>query len=452
MGRLTDKITSFLTLGGEKVRKITGTSPAQRTRKPVVLSRDKHPISRKYIDRDALKVLYRLHNHGYQAYLVGGSVRDFLLGKKPKDFDVGTDASPREIKRLFGNSLIIGRRFRIVHIRFKGNKIIEVTTFRRKTDDEASNGDAPTIRDNTFGTTREDAFRRDITINGLFYNIADFSIIDYVGGLRDLEDGIIRIIGDPKVRFSEDPVRMIRVIRHAARTGFTISESTSSAIKEMYDKIGLCPPARIGEELLKDLKSGKSKESFRLFSEYGILKVLFPSIQESIDKGKITEEFLLSSLGLLDALIGSKRELSTPFLFSVPMFPAAFALADEAKNKKDGGYLDIPQLIQRHLVEYSRQIGISKKNIDTMKQLFYLTWKMLKLIERGSSPFHLRKKVRNPEVFELLGLVSRAYGHFPDATWPPANDNSDPIRRLLRPPAGHRSRRRRQRKPVKNSP
>lgn len=452
MGRLTDKISSFLALGGEKVRKITRTSPDQRTQKPVVLSRDKHPISRKNIDLDALKVLYRLHNHGYLAYLVGGSVRDFLLGKKPKDFDVGTDASPREIKHLFGNSLIIGRRFRIVHIRFKGNKIIEVTTFRKKTEDDASNGDAPTIRDNTFGTPREDAFRRDITINGLFYTIADFSIIDYVGGLKDLEDGIIRIIGDPKVRFTEDPVRMIRVIRHAARTGFTISESTSSAIREMSEKIALCPPTRIGEEILKDLKSGKSRESYRLLKEYGILKVLFPSTQESIDKGKVTENFLLSSLELLDALIDSKRELSIPFLFSVPMFPAVFALADEAKNKKDGRYVDIPQLIQRHLVQYSRQIGISKKNIDTMRQLLYLTWKMYKLIEKGSPPFHLKKKVRNPEVFELLGLVTRAYGHFPDATWPPANDNSDPIRRLLKPPVRHRDRRRRYKRPYKNSP
>lgn len=452
MGRLTEKISSFLALGGEKVRKITNTSPAQRTESPVILSRDKHPISRKYIDRDALKVLYRLHNHGYLAYLVGGSVRDFLLGKKPKDYDVGTDASPREIKRLFGNSLIIGRRFRIVHIRFKGNKIIEVTTFRRKTDDDTSNGDSPTIRDNTFGTPKEDAFRRDITINGLFYNIADFSVIDYIGGLKDLDDGIIRIIGDPKVRFIEDPVRMIRVIRHAARTGFAISDFTSSAIKEMYDKIALCPTSRIGEELLKDLKSGKSKEAFKLFSEYGILKMLFPAIREFIDKGKITEEFFLSSLGLLDALVDSKGELSTPFLFSVPMFPAVFALAGEAKNKKDGRYLDIPQLIHRHLVESSRQIGVSKKNIDIIRQFLYLTWKMFKLIERGSPPFHLRKKVRNPEVFKLLGLITRAYGYFPDATWPPANDNSDPIRRLLRPPAGHRDRRRRNRKPFKNSP
>jgi len=306
----------FVKAKGRRVRSEGKPLPTPKT---VILSRDKHPISRKNIDQNALKVLYRLHNHGYKAYLVGGSVRDLLIGRKPKDFDIGTDATPREIKRLFANSLIIGRRFKIVHIRFKGNSIIEVTTFRKKSEEEKSQKGLPTLKDNTFGTSVEDAFRRDLAINGLFYNIADFTVIDHVGGIKDIEDGIVRVIGDPEERFTEDPVRITRAIRHSARTGFTIEKETERAIRKMSDSIALCSSHRIQEEILKDLRSGYSKEAFRLFREYGILKVLFPYICESIENTDITEEMVLKALGLLDNLVISGVEPSVPFLLAVPM-------------------------------------------------------------------------------------------------------------------------------------
>src|SRR5262245_48494043 len=177
---------------------------------PRVRPRSQHPISRKQIDPDALKVLYRLSGAGHKGYLVGGSVRDLLLGRVPKDFDIGTDAHPSALRRLFRNCRLIGRRFRLAHILFPGGKVIEVATFRRRP--EPVDPDAPELlmtSDNTFGTPREDALRRDFTVNGLFYHISDFSILDYVGGLEDLEAGLIRTIGDPDIRFREDPVRML---------------------------------------------------------------------------------------------------------------------------------------------------------------------------------------------------------------------------------------------------
>src|SRR4030043_1557088 len=198
---------------------------------PITIHRADHPISRKNIDEEALKVLYRLHHHGFLAYLVGGSVRDLLLEKVPKDFDVATNAHPHEINSLFKNSRIIGRRFRLVQVFFKGRKIVEVSTFRSRSEfEEIETEEGEIIRTDSFGTPADDALRRDITINGLFYNIADFSIIDYVGGITDLEQRVIQTIGDPDERFEQDPVRMIRVTRHAARTGFSIESQTYQAI------------------------------------------------------------------------------------------------------------------------------------------------------------------------------------------------------------------------------
>src|SRR5688572_23742182 len=218
-------------------------------REPVIVPREQHAISRKQIDPDALKVLYRLHQNGFLAYLVGGSVRDLLLGRRPKDFDIGTSAHPYQVKRLFRNCWIIGRRFRLAHVRF-GTKTIEVATFRRQLSAEevaAAEAQPPPTpipveghgrgqadhllhRDNTFGTPEEDAFRRDFTVNALFYDIASFSIIDYTGGLDDLNARVMRCIGDPVERFQEDPVRMLRAVAMAARLNFAIDPPIDAAI------------------------------------------------------------------------------------------------------------------------------------------------------------------------------------------------------------------------------
>jgi poly(A) polymerase len=224
---------------------------------PVILSRPDHPISRKLIDSDALWIMNRLRREGYLAYLVGGAVRDLLLGHEPKDFDVATNARPTEIRHLFRNSRLIGRRFRLAHVFFrrKGEpeKVVEVSTFRSLNKREEGAEDLPPddldLTASVFGTPEEDAWRRDFTVNGLFYNLDDFSVVDHVGGLRDLEAGLIRIIGDPDERFGEDPVRMLRAMEFAVRLGFRLEESTAEGIRRSAPRIGESSPARLREEL-----------------------------------------------------------------------------------------------------------------------------------------------------------------------------------------------------------
>ena len=261
---------------------------------PRILSRPEHIISRKNIDPEALKVLYRLKNHGFLAYLVGGGVRDLLLGRRPKDFDVSTSAHPQQVRKLFRNSFIVGRRFRLVHVRF-GRKVVEVATFRRASEPE--DGDTLIRRDNTFGTPEEDAFRRDFTVNALFYDIANFSVIDWVAGLGDLEARVIRTIGDPGVRFREDPVRMLRAIALAARLDFHVDPDTAEAIRFLRGEIVRSSLARILEEFYKILRQGQSRRTFEMLHEYGLLAYLLPEAHRAIDDGG---RALFDSLDRLD--------------------------------------------------------------------------------------------------------------------------------------------------------
>src|ERR1700722_19237711 len=308
---------------------------------PRIVPREEHSISRKDIDPDALKVLYRLRQGDHVAYLVGGGVRDLLLGRKPKDFDIGTSAHPYQVKKLFRNCWIIGRRFRLAHVKF-GSKVIEVATFRRQVaageeivqdgvpapvhrpvpqpdepivlDEyapsasrrdaapgaaplERDRGDHPDHlihRDNTFGTPEEDAFRRDFTINALFYDIATFSIIDYVGGLEDLRSGIVRAIGDPEVRFREDPVRMMRAVALAARLDFTIDQPVLAAIHVHRHEIARSSPPRLLEEYYKILRGGSSERTFRELAKLGLIEPVSAELHHG------AAESLWQSLNALD--------------------------------------------------------------------------------------------------------------------------------------------------------
>jgi poly(A) polymerase len=284
---------------------------------PRIVPRGEHPISRRDIDPDALKVLYRLRQFHHVAYLVGGSVRDLLLGRRPKDFDIGTSAHPYQVKKLFRNCWIIGRRFRLAHVKF-GPKVIEVATFRRQVapgeevvqdgvpapDPTTPEGEQLIHRDNTFGTPEEDAFRRDFTINALFYDIATFSIIDYVGGLGDLRAGIVRSIGDPDVRLREDPVRMLRAIALAARLDFTIEPSLVAAIRAHRREIAKSSPARLLEEYYKILRAGSSEKAFRGLADVGLLEPISSELHHG------AADPLWRSLAALDAY--RRRFDSTP--------------------------------------------------------------------------------------------------------------------------------------------
>ena len=258
----------------------------KKAKGPVIYKRAEHCISRKNIDPDALKVLYRLSSLGFTAYLVGGGVRDLLMGRKPKDFDVGTSARPNEVKRAFRNCFLIGRRFRLAHVRF-GEKVIETATFRQNSQtvgeiiEHASEGP---LEDNTFGTPETDAYSRDFTVNGLFYDIKDFSVIDWVGGMRDIEKKVIRAIGDPDIRFQEDPVRMMRAVKFSSRLGFRIEKKTMDAMKKRHACILAASQPRVCEEVFRLFPYGESAKAFRLMWETGMLGDLLPDLARYISR------------------------------------------------------------------------------------------------------------------------------------------------------------------------
>jgi poly(A) polymerase len=331
---------------------------------PRILPRPEHSVSRKDIDEDALKVLYRLKNHGFKAYLVGGGVRDLLLGRKPKDFDIATDAHPQQVKKLFRNCFVVGRRFRLCHVRF-GRKVVEVSTFRRQA--LADEGDTLIRRDNTFGTSEEDAFRRDFTVNALFYDIATFSVIDYVGGLEDLSDRLIRTIGDPAVRLREDPVRMLRAVALAARLGFTIDRDTLEAIRFLRGEIVKSSPARILDELYKILRQGASRQTFQLLHDAGLLAYLLPEADEAIvDQG----ERLLGSLARLDdyrnAGLAAPDELTNSLLMGTLLVPLGIPLrrAAVAAAPRRGGAEAEPEDTDDRLDVAAEMAALGEEELD----------------------------------------------------------------------------------------
>lgn len=381
---------------------------------PLIIPRSEHPISRKMIDEEALKVLYRLHHHGFLAYLVGGSVRDLLLGKVPRDFDVVTNAHPHEINSLFRNSRIIGRRFRLVHVFFKGGKNVEVSTFRSRSEfEEIETEEGNIIRTDSFGTPAEDALRRDITINGLFYSISDFSLIDYVGGMADLKRGVIRTIGDPDERFQQDPVRMIRVIRHASRTGFSIDDPTYQAILRHRDEIQQCSPSRIRDEFLRDLKEGVVQASFGLMLETGLLFSLFPDFQRvfgdrSLQKEK-NRQFFLSLFGLADQLMNRDRFVPEPVLLALLLAPFIQAITpDHPFLGEKERYLYRMQTIRLALHQILVPFSFPKGPKEVAFQILLMQPSLERTIQRGGIPKRLRMKKHFREAVLLYGILAEA--------------------------------------------
>ncbi len=301
---------------------------------PRIIPRDEHGISRKLISPNALRTLYRLHENGFVAYLVGGCVRDLLLGRTPKDFDIATDAVPGQIKRLFRNCRLIGRRFRLAHLHFQ-DEILEVSTFRASAPpenaemEEAAGDDRPprhlkdeagmVLRDNVFGTPEEDALRRDFTINALAYSIADFTVIDYTDGLSDLQQRLIRPIGDPTIRFTEDPVRMIRAVRFAASHDLTIEPATWETICELSSTITRAAPARLYEEMLKIFLLGSARPVFTLMETSGLLAALFPALGRWLTGSGDDLTVLDTNLECLDRLYRGGLPPSAP-LFLAALF------------------------------------------------------------------------------------------------------------------------------------
>src|SRR4051794_8267866 len=299
----------------------------------VIIDRSDHPISRRRIPENVLKVLYRLHRSGYRAYLCGGSVRDLLLNGTPKDFDIATDAHPTEMRRLFRNSRIIGRRFRLVHIIFQ-DMLVEVATFRREPERNEDAEELLITDDNTFGSPLQDARRRDFTINALFYNIADFSVIDYVGGLEDLEAKRVRVIGDPDVRFREDPVRMMRAIEFASRLGFEIEPATYEAISRHRNDILKASPPRVAEEILELLRRGWSRGAIKLMVGSGLLEPLLPEVFRAISGDRAP--YFWKMLEVLDRTVQAGRKISDAVLLSVLFMPWIVQELEAEEERRSG--------------------------------------------------------------------------------------------------------------------
>ena len=292
---------------------------------PAFIPRPQHPISRANISPNALKVLYRLKDAGYQGHLVGGGVRDLLLGREPKDFDIATDAHPEDVRRLFRNCRLIGRRFRLAHVLF-GREVIEVATFRALQEEVQDNSkerhvdeEGRIVRDNVYGSLAEDAFRRDFTVNALYYNIKDYSVIDYVGGMDDLNAGMLRLIGDPETRYREDPVRMLRAVRFATKLGFRLHPDTERPVNELAPLLGDIPPARLFDEMLKLFMGGYALANFEALRHYKLFGPLFPLTEQALTHEEEHFPLTLISHGMenTDRRIEQGKPVTPAFLFAV---------------------------------------------------------------------------------------------------------------------------------------
>jgi poly(A) polymerase len=369
-----------------------------------ILRRSFHNISRKQFDEDALKVLYRLSRNGFKAYLVGGAVRDILLDKIPKDYDIATDARPGQIKKLFSNSFLIGRRFKLAHIKFKGGKIIEVATFRR----EPRDGSDEDIH-NTFGTPEEDAFRRDITINALFYNIADFSIIDYVGGLSDIKKGIIRIIGDPDTRFQEDPVRILRVLRNSSRLCFRIHHETACKIFKNRHLLTSCSGSRMYEEICKDIKSGYLMPVFSQFDLFGILPCLFGAIGQFYSENPTLISELLNYLKSVDSINISGNEILIQDIFSIIFWPWARHLIEGFNEGHDK-----TKILHDEILKAGLQIQIPKVVLAHITQTVAVLNSMERSVKTGHFRNSEKKKVHYKDASKIFGIIRGEYLNYED--------------------------------------
>ncbi|MCP4410611.1 MAG: polynucleotide adenylyltransferase PcnB [Gammaproteobacteria bacterium] len=346
---------------------------------PAVLKRPDHHISRGDISEPALKVLYRLKDADFQAYLVGGGVRDLLLGREPKDFDVVTDARPEQVRSLFRNCRLIGRRFRLAHVRF-GREIIEVATFRASPNSDSGSA-GPTlgehgriIRDNAFGTIEQDALRRDFTINSLYYDINDFSVVDYVDAMDDLRRGVLRIIGDPLTRFREDPVRMLRAVRFAAKLGFRIEADTQAAMFELVDLVKSVPAARLYDEVSKLFHGGSAVETFALLRHYGLFSRLFPATETALAKEEqgFPITFVSHALRNTDDRINSGKHVTPAFLYAVLLWePVRHRMKYYLRGDK--GETEALQNAGRDVIaDQLRHTSIPKRFNVTMREIWFL--------------------------------------------------------------------------------
>lgn len=349
----------------------------------ITIAREDHTISRRGISHNALKTLYRLQNSGYEAYLVGGCVRDLQLGLAPKDFDIATNATPEQVRKLFSNSRIIGRRFRIAHVTF-GREIIEVTTFRGKSDDSGNeqkqSEEGLLLRDNVYGTLEDDARRRDFTINAMYYTAKDFSVRAYPIGMQDLANRVIRIIGDPETRYREDPVRMLRAVRFAGKLGFSIETKTAKAIHTVAPLLTHVAPARLFDEVLKLLMSGNGLATWALLREYELVEPLLPELYQILEaQGEgYYSSFIEQALVNTDARIKAEKPVTPAYLYAALLWPV---VREQAQHNIAMGTPELPAWQKAMASALDRQvktIAIPKRFSIPMKEIWEMQLRLPK--------------------------------------------------------------------------
>ena len=355
------------------------THPILTADSPRIIPRSEHQVSRANISRNALKVLYRLKDGGYQAFIVGGGVRDLLLNRQPKDFDIATDASPEQVRALFGNARIIGRRFRLVHVRYR-DEIVEVATFRGLGNEDLESEDRQIldaagriIKDNSFGSIEEDAWRRDFTVNALYYNIADFSIWDFVDGMRDIEARRIRLIGDPETRYREDPVRMIRAVRLAAKLDLEIHPDAADPMARLGGLIDSVPPARLFDEFLKVFETGHALEGYRRLRQHGLFEHLFPATAAWLAGDGPRNRFIERALASTDQRIVDGLPVTPMFLFGVFLWGPVQERANALR--RTGQLSEVQSLIDAGLEitdEQIRRITLPRRFSVPMREMLQL--------------------------------------------------------------------------------
>ena len=372
-----------------------------------VIPRDEHSISRTNISEPALKVLYRLRKAGYGAYLVGGGVRDNLLGLSPKDFDVATDATPEQVNGLFRNSRLIGRRFKLVHVVF-GREVIEVATFRAPPSEEHSDkvsrqGDQGMIlRDNVYGNKDEDAMRRDFTINALYYNIDDFSVHSYAGGWEDIQARQIRLIGGPATRYREDPVRMLRAIRFAVKLGFDIEEKTAAPIRDMAPLMTQIPAARLFEESLKLILAGSALDTMRMLREYNLFEPLFPAAEQRMQDDEYAVSLIENTMRNTDARIQSGKSVTPYFFLAALLWPQLNKVRQKYEDDGMAPHPALQKAADKVLRDQVKATAIPKRFSIPMREIWELQLRLPKIRSRKAPELTQHPRFRAAYDFLLL--------------------------------------------------
>jgi poly(A) polymerase len=381
---------------------------AEQPVSPLIVPRDQHSLSRAQVSPQALKVLYGLKDAGYEAYLVGGCVRDLLLGFEPKDFDVATNASPEEVHKLFRKSRLIGRRFKLVHVGF-GRDVIEVATFRAPPEAEQHiDQQGRIVQDNVFGTLEQDAWRRDFTINALYYNIRDFSIVDFTGGIADLQAGKIKLIGDVETRYREDPVRLLRALRFVGKLGLDLEDETEVHIPAMAKLLLDIPAARLFDETLKLYLSGKAVETHNLLVKYGIFEHLFPESARLIakDPNSIPARLLTKALENTDKRIEEAKPVTPAFLFAAILWGPTSEQWQRYQNNKIPVIPALQRAANEVISEQVQRVAVPKRFTLVTRDIWLLQIRLT--TRQGKRGFRLLTHPKFRAGYDFLLLRSDA--------------------------------------------